>query len=425
MTKSDAKKHSGTIVEESIAAFGFKKNMKTDPKIMRSVFEELELYDFKSGDLQMQKILKDIVSKPQKLQPIFDNIKMGLVLKHPAIIEFAELALKKNWFKASERITRSLHVLYILEILTAGMCNKHSFFVEVQDHYKAKERKCGLDTIHIFSTILHAFGISRNIFIIAKAYTLDPLMIYFRIQGGLGKSRLSESNLKKLYKNKKINYFEYKLLSPVAKNAPKRINELLRINIYEAGISDYEKGFKTNAICAYELSEDIKKYPPRARFEKKSVVPEKNPDIFYKSISDKENKFPVVSFSQDWVSLYTTWNMAFVLGDLNNLDIIFPKLLIPSIINAKSENFLGLRLVSLWLTINHDIFRRYKKIEIEGPNNRTEMAKAWSEINKKYAFKLAKRETHEGSKTLKRNYRRFFSHSFRNLFRLVRAFLLG
>ena len=115
--------------------------------------------------------------------------------------------------------------------------------------------------------------------------------------------------------------------------------------------------------------------------------------------------------------------MAFVLGNLKNVDIIFPKLLIPSIINAEGDNFIGARIISLWMTINHDIFRHYEKTEFLGPTNKTEMAIAWSKINKKYAFDLAKRETQEDSKTLMKNYNRFFLHPICNLLKLVKRFI--
>jgi len=377
MKTSKTKEQAKMIIEKSIVAFGLPQNMKTDPKIMKSVIRELKLNNFKSKNKQMNKFFKDAVSKPQKLQPLFDNIKRGILSKHPAIVEFADLALKKNWFKPSKRIIRSIHVIYILEALTATMCNNHDFFIEVQDHYKNNEKKLGLNTIHIFRTVIHALGISRNLFIIAKAYTVDPLMIYFRIQCGLSKSHLTKNDLKKLYKNNDINYLEYRLLSPIHKKGLEHINELIRINIYEAGITEYRNNLKINAISAYELSEDIKNNPPSTIFKRENVIPERNTDPFYASITKKENLFPIIKFNQNWISLYITWNMAFVLGNLKNVDIIFPKLLIPSIINAEGDNFIGARIISLWMTINHDIFRHYEKTEFLGPTNKTEMAIAW------------------------------------------------
>jgi hypothetical protein len=422
-TKKYTREQATIVIDKSMTSFGLSLKMKTSPEIMSSILQEMNLNDFKTYNKVMNIFFKEIVTQPQALQPMFDNIKKGISSKHPAILEFAELALSKNWFKPSKKVIRSINVTYILEALTATMCNDHDFFVEVQNHYKSKEQKLGINTIHFFSTLVHALSISHDFFKLAKAFSLDPLMIYFKFQRGLSKSPITKKNLKKLYKENQINYLEYKLLSPIHKNEIANINELVRINIYEAGVTEYRNGFKANAISAHELSEILINKPPVTIFNNKQVIPENNADSFYNSITKKENTFPIIKLSQNWVSLYTSWNMTFVLGNLNNLDMVFPKLLIPSIINAESENFLGARFISLWLSINHIIFRNYKKIKITGPTNKGEMAKAWSEINKKYAFELANKETHENSKTLTRKYKRFFSHSFYNLFKIIKTFL--
>ena len=101
MTKNNTKKQAKVIIEKSMAAFGIQENMETDPQIMRSVVKEFQLNDFKPRNKKMRQFFKDIISKPQELQPMFDNIKKGVLSKHPAIVEFADLALKKNWFKKS------------------------------------------------------------------------------------------------------------------------------------------------------------------------------------------------------------------------------------------------------------------------------------------------------------------------------------
>ena len=419
------KKQAELIFENSLKAFGLDKYTKTDPQIIQSIVKEFELDDFKSTNKEFKEVFQDAISKPQKLKPLFDDIKKGIISKHPAILEFAELALKKDWFKPSRHIIKSVHVIYVLEALTAMMCNNHKFFVEIQNHYKKKEKKYGLDTLNIISTFFNALKISPHFFDIAKPLSLDPLLIYFKIQRGLSKSRLSRKELRKIYQQKEINFFEYKLLKPIQKDEVEQINKLVRINIYEAGITEYKKGFVTNAISAYVLSQDLVIDPPNTIFKEKKILPEKSNNPFYGKITEKENLFPTITLSQEWTSLYTTWNMAFVLGNLNDLDIIFPKLLIPSLINSKSENFLGVRFISLWLTINHAIFRKAEKDELLGPENKIKMTKAWAKINKKYALKLAKEEIHENSRRLLKNYKSFFTHPFFNLFKMVRIFVFG
>ncbi|OGH93752.1 MAG: hypothetical protein A2538_02630 [Candidatus Magasanikbacteria bacterium RIFOXYD2_FULL_41_14] len=414
-------KEASEIFDKTMVAFGLEKNITTNPQIMKGVIAELKLNDLKTKNERMRKFFQDIISEPQDLQPMFNNIKKGVASKHPAIVEFADLALKNNWFRPFEHIARSVHVMFVLEALTATMCNSHDFFVEVQDHYKIKERACGIDTTHSLNALMRALKISRDFFKIAKAFSLDPLMIYFRIRRGLAGSHLTIGEAKKMLRDKKINYLEYKLLSPILKNNIEHINELVRINIYEAGITEYHNDFKTNSISAYALSEDLRCDPPLAMFKNKNVIPTKNDDIFYQSISEKNNLFPTVNTSQNWASLYITWNMAFVLGNLDDLDLIFPKLLIPSLINAEPENFLGVRIISLWLSVNHNLFRQCDKIQVKKPAKSDEMSVAWAQINKKYAFKLAKRETHEDSKTLKKNFNKFFSHPIYNFFKLLWA----
>ena len=79
-------------------------------------------------------------------------------------------------------------------------------------------------------------------------------------------------------------------------------------------------------------------------------------------------------------------------------------------------------MIALWTAINHRLFRICNNKKVTGPKNKNEMAKAWSEINKKYAFDMAKRETHEDTRTLMKGYKVFFAHPLFNLFKLVKTF---
>ncbi len=419
MKKERNKIQTREIIEKSILELGLKDVHKTSPKLIKVVIEEFKLDDFKTNNTIMRKFLNDSLAEPQDLKPMLKCIKKSIVSKHPAIVEFLAHAIDKKWLQPSKKIIKSLHVTYILEALTAAMCNDNNFFIEVQDHYKSKENERGINPLHTIRTFMHAFGITHKLFGTIKSLSVDPAMIYFRTQRGFTKSYLKENESKKLLKDKKINYIEYQLLSPIEKNGLEHINELIRINIYEAGITEYKNGLKANAICAHELSEDILKNPPVTLFKKKKAIPENINISFYKVITQKENLFPTVEFTQDWVNLYITWNLAFVVNNVDDWDIVLPKLLIPSIIASKPENFLGARIISLWLTVNHVFYRMYEKKSIPAPENKYEMALAWGEINKKYAFDLAKRETHEDSKVLMKTYNRFFSHPFLNWLKLA------
>ncbi len=416
----------GEVLDKSLEALGLSWDMQTDPKIILEVLKEMRLDDLQTSFLPMKDFLAEVVAEPKELGSIFQNIKLGMVNKHPAIVEFLELALEKEWLSgSSEHVNRSAHVTFVLEHITAAMCNNHGFFIDIHNHLRSKEYSYGLDSRNIIKTFLKIFTTTHHVFDTLKIISVDPSMLYFRISRGLGKFKLSKKELKNLYKNNELNFMEYRLLCPVNKKyGLDRILQLIEINIYEAGILEFENGFKTNSIAAFELNEDMLIRRPVSDFQITNITPEGITNKFYDSVSSIGNLFPVFSFSQEWVSLYTTWNMAFVLSNFDDWDILLPKLFIPSIINVKSENASGVRMISLWLSINTFFFRKYDGLKkIIGPNNKKEMAQAWGEINKKYAFHLAKRETHENSKTLKKHYRRMFSRPIYNLFKLFVAFL--
>ena len=79
---------------------------------------------------------------------------------------------------------------------------------------------------------------------------------------------------------------------------------------------------------------------------------------------------------------------------------------IQDVLNSKSENFLGSRIISLCLSINNTLFMNLVNSEkTEGPRKRIGMAQAWGEINKKYAFNLSKKHIQEDSSIEKKAFR--------------------
>jgi hypothetical protein len=113
-------------------------------------------------------------------------------------------------------------------------------------------------------------------------------------------------------------------------------------------------------------------------------------DPFYRSLVDPTNAFPTIAFSQPWVSLYTSWNLAFVLGDLDDLHMLVPKLLIPSVLSATPANYMSTRTLALWLAGNSFIFRRLDGVEASPqPANHADMTRVLGEINAPHARELA------------------------------------
>ncbi len=420
MKKAINKKYAQKILKRSLKSLGLSENMKTDPLMMKDITREMRLDDFKSRIPCLNGIFSDMLSTPASLEPIVKDIVSGIIDKHPAIVEFLDLALDKGWLNRSEHVLRSVHVIYILEFLTSGMCNNPVFFNEVHKHITDKEKMYGIDSKHTVKTFLRYLTLTDDYFEIIKTMSIDPVMIIFRPD--FINFNLEQEKLKELLKKKKIYYLEYKILNH--HNGILGLDDLLKINIYEAGISEYMRGFKSNSISAFLLSElvDAKGVMPRIR--SRNQFPERTKNPMYDRLANGDNKIIEMPFDQGWVSLYESWNLAFMLSEIQNLDLLLPKLLIPSVINAEPVNYLQARVVSLWISINNVIIRKCSdKPEVTGPSHKEEMARAFGRINKKYALELAKTELDEDSVILRNHYRRFFSHPFWNFFRLVSRFL--
>jgi hypothetical protein len=93
------------------------------------------------------------------------------------------------------------------------------------------------------------------------------------------------------------------------------------------------------------------------------------------------------------VSLYETWNLAFITGTVNYLQIYYPKLLIPAVIAADPLSYLSNRATSLWMSLNFRQFAAFsRKPDLLIPG-KSELAKLWGEINLRYAQELVEEET--------------------------------
>ena len=116
--------------------------------------------------------------------------------------------------------------------------------------------------------------------------------------------------------------------------------------------------------------------------------------------------------------------MAFILGELDNLHYLFPKLLIPSVLCSKSENFLGTRIISLWISINSALLLHFHPVDkVTGPRHRREMAAAWGEINRRYGEDLYRTDINSDASGLSDSFEERFTRPYAALAKQVMEFM--
>lgn len=336
-------KYDASGIDKMIAKLNIDMKMQTDPNLLNDILKnDMYLADMKSFTDQ----LGEKLTKPQDLNPLFEEMRNGILTLHPAICEFASAAVKGNLLpeigKADPWITRSIHHTYLLEYLLQGMVKDWKFMIEVYEHVIKKRTEFGIRE-SFFASAWDVFRLTGGLFEVAKTKTKDADFLKYN-------SMRSKGSVDK-------------------KDADSR-RKALPLNISEAVTADYVRGFKDNALSGAVL----------AAIQIKSV-----------SISDGERRLKL-ELSQGWCSLYQTWNLAFITAKLDFLHILYPKLLAPAVMNAAPHDYIFIRGMGLWLSINFGLFKKVTKASSPKLPGKDALSKVWGEINLKHAKVLFKEE---------------------------------
>jgi hypothetical protein len=285
---------------------------------------------------------------PQKLDTFIEAILRGIEHRHPAIGEFLDEALAAGLVSTPDdeglrMIRRSLHHTYLLDELTRAMAADREFTNEVSEHLLGKREEVGIRRTFWASTF-DVYKLTREIFGPAKTKTMDSVFHWY------AKMRRLEPGVKGGL--------------PLLK---RRI--LMFMNITEAVLTDAVHGMGKNALAGVTLlTSPVRQICVRA-----------------------DGGFMEIHLSKGWPELYQTWNLAFMVGNLRNLDLLLPKLVMPCVMNAAPADYIFLRGLSLWTTINFQIFAFHAKRSHALPRQK-DLARLWGEVNRRHARRFIRTE---------------------------------
>lgn len=325
-------------VDQTYKALGLHAGMMTKPALLKEVYDsEMYLSDFPL----IQSRMNDAMAHPASLDPMLQSIRSGIVNRHPAIQAFLGAAIKENLFigapKIADVIEKTLHRMFLLEILVQEMIKSPEFFAQLQPHYAKKRRELGISE-SFFTAVKDVYKATSDPFETAKILTVD---------------------------NTVTQYLDFRTRTELNADDLKKKNKGLLVNVLEATLADYARGYKDNALGGVALTMSMAQ----------SVAVEGN------------NRMVIQNFKAGWTELYETWNLAFVCGKVGNSDIMLPKLLIPQVIDAEPKHYLFVRGITLWASAHMLLFYRLNGGG-KDPKVSAEMAvisKRWGEINLPYA----------------------------------------
>lgn len=336
-----------SYINKFLELAGIDMNMKSEPALIAEVLKnDMMLWEFQPA----VNLLKKSLEKPVEFRPMFEKTINGVVTKQPAIYEFLTEAIDLNLItkvsteKSKEIIKRSIHHTYILNELTKEIVKNIDFVFAIQE-YLLKQRE--------------KFGI--------PSYFIDALEVLKKIYKGSMFEPTKIIGMDMVYRSRAL----------VRRNGVMTEADIqaqvdgLKLNILEAAVTDKNAGYMDNALAGAVIA----------------AIP---PDTV--SLTPDENKVMLFHLSRKWVSLYETWNLAFVVGNLDYCQVLIPKLIIPAVIDAEHDEYLITRSAALWMSTLFHQFAVLTNRENPQIPNRDELVKIWGRINLKYAKDLAKEE---------------------------------
>lgn len=404
--QTDVRRARSRAVADAMAALGIDPNSMTDPASIRAVLADMKLDDFVPTYKPMRDFLAQVKAAPQSLKPFIDSVRTGLAEDNPAIAEFLAKAVENKWLSPGPAVQSSLQRAFIVEALTVAMANNVDFSAELNAHIMAKRRQYGFDTSSDLSTFVNAWKATGSIFEAVKLISIDPVLKYMDVIRKLNGDSQNTARIEELESSDpamtSLGRFG---LNPEHHKKPTFAP--LKINIAEAAATEFSDGYEDNALVAEVLNQDADKHLGQS-YSKGPVLDTagtrspKPISVVHAAATKEQGYFPHDKLPDDWARLYETWNAAFVLSKFDDLDVVLPKLLVPSVLNAPGDTYLGTRILALWLTMNTLLFRSLDQTPSQAaPDNRRVMAQSWGGINKRYALEFAQRHLSKSAQVIK------------------------
>tara|TARA_B100001094_G_C18159327_1_gene788318 strand:- start:543 stop:1694 length:1152 start_codon:yes stop_codon:yes gene_type:complete len=343
VSSSESEDNKGfAVIDQMISCLGVDMEMQSDPDLIKDIVEHDMYLD---GCESALKFLDPIMKESVSFAPLLEHIRSSIVNLHPAVVEFCAEAMDSDLVSKIDQklLTRLIHHTYILEELTREMGDSREFMVEIKKYYLERRLQKGIRA-SLLGGFIDLYRMSGSIFHPIKTKTMDWVF---------GKYEM----------------LRFRDDVPLTKDEIGQRQKGIVVNIVEAVVTDKVYKFSDNSTTGIALAI--------------------NPFRTVKILSG--NKFIEYGLSQDWASLYETWNLAFVTANVDNLHITYPKLFIPKVIDAPKNHYLFNRALALFLTLQFRFFYQMEKRPAVNLTKARELGSLWGAINLKYAKAYVKK----------------------------------
>lgn len=321
-----------SCADRALRALGIPLEQRTDPDLLRQILAEDLLLDRFRPLLDR---LGPALREPQPLGPMLRAIRDSVDQRQPAVSALLCAAVREDLLPdprgAEAVITRALHHTWLLDRITREMGQDLAFRAALMEHLRAERVALGIRP-QPPGAALDLIRVTGSLFATEKALTMDYTMVLDA---------------------------ELKARGVVSPAALALQQQGIAVHILEASFTERAHGYVLNArvgaILASRTADAIRVRgaPPQLDY----VLP------------------------PGWAALYESWNLAFLTGNMDNLDLLYPKLLAPAVLGAPDDRYVATRNDALWVSINAYLFRKARRRPDTHLPGAAALARRWGQIN--------------------------------------------
>jgi hypothetical protein len=380
---------------------------ETHPETIKKILEELHLNDLDARDQSFNDFMTYIQTNALCMRKFIHQFKEG-VLKNEGVcailayIQDNDLISQEELEHARALFQLQLNLLCIYEAFTVTMLNSLTFAEDYYQHVIQRRKSCmpGSPAANFF------FGTPLNtkLFERLKLISVEPGFLNCVFHHRTGDKKETTADLQEMSHEYKLSSWnkDFDLFDPQITNESHSCVAGMNVNILEAVWQDSTgktklQGGIDNAIAGTGLMAlaEAKNYSS-ALTVKKTVLPDGvtlkddgiHPLLPKLKVEERGKKIHTFKIDQEWMHLYNTWNLRFVIANYDA--VILPiKLLIPSVMAATPENFKDARLLALYLSGTLYLNEQFTQNKFFKPNitfkNKDKILAQWGLINKTLA----------------------------------------
>ncbi|MCP3943308.1 MAG: hypothetical protein GY710_17735 [Desulfobacteraceae bacterium] len=320
---------------------GIDMDMETNVDLLNDILRnDMFLDDFQP----VQELLSYELTYEVSLWPMLERIRNGINNRHAPVREGLCALLQEELIPFDKKndpvINRMIHHMFLLNKIVGEMAADTDFMIDILNHMYDKRREAGVSD-NFVKSLFDIYRLTGGVFEPIKTKTIDWALgdfVKFRTEGEISK-----------------------------KDSDSRRRGVI-INVMEVVTADNLHGFEDNAVTGRALAIN----PPE-----------------HLIITGDNNAIEYV-VNQEWMEVYQAWMLTFLTGNVPNLHLLYPKMIIPEVIDVDHHEYLFNRVLALGLTIDFILLAKAdNRPDVEMPNAEA-ISQKLGEANVKHAKQYIK-----------------------------------